>query len=587
MAAISYEFVDPSTGFRALLTVEERVDGALLFNIAVTSADIVGDMRALFFDLANESLLKSLYVVDGSDVTSTVFKANAVTNLGNGANVNGAVVNEAGKFDAGVQFGTAGIGKDDIQETSFVLKSTIGALSLSLFSGSDFALRATSVGDPDGARSDSLKLLGEEVTPPVLPGSLGDLVFFDDNRNGVQDPGESGVSGITVTLIGGGADRVIGTGGDDTAATTTTDGQGNYLFSGLTPGVEYKAMFSLPAGMAFTSRDVGTDDQIDSDADPTTGTTQIVTLASGEQNRTLDAGLLRFGSISGRYFCDKNENALDDGEPGVANRVVTLTGAGLDGVFGTGDDTVATTITGSDGSYSFTGLEAGNYTVAVRGAGFVAKDAGGSLSDGIDSDVDPTTGRTDPVSLAVGQVVTDVDAGTTCFQVPDTGRIGVNALLEKPLIFFNTRGTTTYDATGDTLQLDADALFMTSTPPVLFPANTRVKAEIGVDAAGDLIAGGADDFLIFADGDGDRELDAGEEVLLQGRIIAFGSIGAGAPTSSFDAIIEVAGGTLAGIFDPLVGIGWDSKESTFQGFGQDFSGLAKGSLGSIDVDCLC
>src|SRR6185295_15362783 len=55
-------------------------------------------------------------------------------------------------------------------------------------------------------------------------GSIGDFVWYDVNGNGVQDAGEAGIAGVTVTL--GGA----------SSATTTTNGSGAYLFSGLSAG---------------------------------------------------------------------------------------------------------------------------------------------------------------------------------------------------------------------------------------------------------------------------------------------------------------------------------------------------------------
>ncbi|MEM9137768.1 MAG: SdrD B-like domain-containing protein, partial [Cyanobacteria bacterium P01_F01_bin.42] len=81
---------------------------------------------------------------------------------------------------------------------------------------------------------------------------LGDFVFNDANENGVQDPTEDGVAGVEVTLIGGGADGVIGTGGDDTTAVTTTDQNGFYEFRNLNVGEQYRVDFDLPTGFIFT-----------------------------------------------------------------------------------------------------------------------------------------------------------------------------------------------------------------------------------------------------------------------------------------------------------------------------------------------
>jgi uncharacterized repeat protein (TIGR01451 family) len=121
--------------------------------------------------------------------------------------------------------------------------------------------------------------------------SLGDRVWLDNNGNGIQDAGETGVSGVTVTLTSGGSDGIIN-GIGDTTITTITNANGNYNFAGLTPGQQYQVGFSnLPAGYQFTQANIGANDAVDSDANASTGKTQIVTLASGENNLTLDAGI--------------------------------------------------------------------------------------------------------------------------------------------------------------------------------------------------------------------------------------------------------------------------------------------------------
>ncbi len=76
--------------------------------------------------------------------------------------------------------------------------------------------------------------------------------------------------------------------------TTTTDSNGLYAFNSLTPG-DYQVQFFAPTGFAFTNANVGGDDAIDSDAEPTTGITQTVSLAAGENNLSLDAGLRVIG----------------------------------------------------------------------------------------------------------------------------------------------------------------------------------------------------------------------------------------------------------------------------------------------------
>ncbi len=110
--------------------------------------------------------------------------------------------------------------------------------------------------------------------------SIGDRVWEDLNENGVQDDGETGIPDVTVELYD--CDDVL-------VDTTYTDSEGLYSFT-VAPG-DYYVTFTTPDGMVFSPMDQGTDDTVDSDADPTTGKTVCTTLAPGENNDTLDAGM--------------------------------------------------------------------------------------------------------------------------------------------------------------------------------------------------------------------------------------------------------------------------------------------------------
>ena len=128
--------------------------------------------------------------------------------------------------------------------------------------------------------------------------SLGDRLWVDSNGDGIQNDGATGISGQTVTLIGGGADGLISTAGDNTSATTTTGANGIYGFTGLTPGVQYQVQFTKPAGSTYTTQDVSGNslDSTDSDVNAS-GLSQIVTLAAGQSNLTIDAGVVIPASI--------------------------------------------------------------------------------------------------------------------------------------------------------------------------------------------------------------------------------------------------------------------------------------------------
>ncbi|WP_457825497.1 SdrD B-like domain-containing protein, partial [Staphylococcus aureus] len=57
--------------------------------------------------------------------------------------------------------------------------------------------------------------------------SIGDYVWLDSNKDGVQDEEENGISGVTVTL----KDK-----NGKTLQTTQTDGKGKYRFDNLDSG---------------------------------------------------------------------------------------------------------------------------------------------------------------------------------------------------------------------------------------------------------------------------------------------------------------------------------------------------------------
>ncbi len=132
---------------------------------------------------------------------------------------------------------------------------------------------------------------------------LGDFVFLDVNKNGLQEVVEEGIPGVEVTLT-----RVA----DDLKFTTTTDASGMYMFSGLTPGEEYKVTFEKPEGFTPTTAETGIGDgdaDNDSDADPNNGMTGTIVLEEGAFNQDVDAGFFRFdfGDLPDDYLTTEQE----------------------------------------------------------------------------------------------------------------------------------------------------------------------------------------------------------------------------------------------------------------------------------------
>ncbi len=115
----------------------------------------------------------------------------------------------------------------------------------------------------------------------ICTATIGDFVWLDLDRDGIQDSNEPGVEGVTVTLH-----RVLN--GYDWVR--TTDAQGYYHLPSVACG-EYYLVFDCPTGYEFTQQDAGSDDTVDSDADPLTGRTQNVMLTNGTADMTWDAGI--------------------------------------------------------------------------------------------------------------------------------------------------------------------------------------------------------------------------------------------------------------------------------------------------------
>ena len=122
------------------------------------------------------------------------------------------------------------------------------------------------------------------VTAPAGTASLGDKAWIDANNNGVQDAGELGVAGVAVDLLDSSGTAIAG-------KSSTTDSNGMYGFTGLNAG-DYSVKFGPLSGYTFTPAKSGSDISKDSDADPTTGQTAVITVAAGSQNDTIDAGLI-------------------------------------------------------------------------------------------------------------------------------------------------------------------------------------------------------------------------------------------------------------------------------------------------------
>ncbi len=169
--SLAFDVFSKITGDSADATVHVIVDDETEPGKLKVTAEIVSplaDIRGLFFHVSDESLLGGLSV-SGDDVTDSRFSANAVDDLGQGANVQGGGAVNPGPFDLGVEIGGPGLGGgDDIMMTMFTLTHDSEALTVDFLAEQAIGVRLTSVGF-DGARDGSSKLTGLVPPPTGVP----------------------------------------------------------------------------------------------------------------------------------------------------------------------------------------------------------------------------------------------------------------------------------------------------------------------------------------------------------------------------------------------------------------------------------
>ncbi len=219
---------------------------------------------------------------------------------------------------------------------------------------------------------------------------LGNFVWDDLNANGIQDALEPGISGVDVGLYTSGGTLVL---------TTTTNASGLYTFT-VMPG-DYYLQFAKPAGYTFTTQTAGTADG--SDPAAATGRTGTITLASGQTDRTWDAGLYQLAVLGNFVWDDLNANGIQDAlEPG-------LNGVDV-GLYTSGGTLVLTTTTNASGLYTFTVTPGDYYLQFAKPAGYTFTTQTAGTATGSDPAA-AATGRTGTITLTSGQTDTAWDAG--------------------------------------------------------------------------------------------------------------------------------------------------------------------------------
>lgn len=264
-----------------------------------------------------------------------------------------------------------------------------------------------------------------EILCAPQPIEIGNRIWIDKNKNGIQDANEIGIDGVTVTLcdsIGTPLAAIeTGSGGQYYFSSAATVGGPSYVKYqiGLKPNTKYILKISdfaaqtALAGFLPTTPNTTTD-YIDSDfeLDGANLTFTFTTGGAGQNDFKADAGFTpKTGSLGDFVWNDlNNDGRQDGGEPGVAGIVVQL----LDSI-GT---VLAADTTDSNGLYLFDSLSTGTYQVKIIASSIPSglilstmQNAAG-VPDSLDSDFDAGTGLSQFVVIDVAKTGIDKDNPT-------------------------------------------------------------------------------------------------------------------------------------------------------------------------------
>ncbi len=262
---------------------------------------------------------------------------------------------------------------------------------------------------------------------------ISNFVWNDLNADGIQDGGETGINGVTVTLYQADGTTVI--------TTALTAGGGLYAFTNLNPGT-YVVGFTLPGGFFFSAQDLGGDDTKDSDANTGTGKTATVSVIAGETNDDIDAGMFDKVDLGDLVWEDTNHDGIKDiGESGKDGVTVTLYASD-------GTTVLGTDITAGGGVYGFPDLTPGTYVVGFTKPSqyaISAPDQGGD--DTKDSDANAGTGKTGSIVLTSGNNNITVD----CAVYPILVDLEVTKIVDDPAPDLDVDDVVTFSITIENL----------------------------------------------------------------------------------------------------------------------------------------
>ena len=230
-----------------------------------------------------------------------------------------------------------------------------------------------------------------------IPAKISGFIWHDLNANGIQDYGEPGLQGISVSLY---------TDDDDFMGTVTVQSDGSFLFDGLRPGAYYGEIQPPSADYFISPIHQGSSGDKDSDFHPSTKTNSYVVIRSGENNDGFfDAGLYLLAFVGDYVWLDNNLDGIQAAdEPGFPFPVTI-------NLYDMNNQLLSTIQSNTTGYYIFEHLVPGSYEIEfILEEGDILSPQFRGNDEALDSDVHPRTKRAQ-VALMSGEINMNIDAG--------------------------------------------------------------------------------------------------------------------------------------------------------------------------------
>ena len=140
------------------------------------------------------------------------------------------------------------------------------------------------------------------------PSSIGDKVWLDGNKDGIQDSTEKPASGVTVKLLDKDGNPVKDFNGNP-VKDQVTDENGNYKFENLAAG-DYIVEIVPKDGQKLTIKGAGTNATADSDFDSETNKSDSITLEPNQEKTDIDAGLVEEDTYKVVYKFEPSDDGV-------------------------------------------------------------------------------------------------------------------------------------------------------------------------------------------------------------------------------------------------------------------------------------